>query len=154
MGSHRKVIRRFLILLISVAVVSFASVVPLAVPTFLRFTPPLSLVLPPITLPQPPPSLVLLHPPTLTHTPPPQAPAANIIRKEKYVVNQTGGGEARWSIAGGSASRGNSPIRPLVVVGEKHQPAPVLTPTPKVEPSALLAGIAALTRPGKQASGA
>ena len=83
----------------------------------------------------------------------PLALAANITHKEKYVGDQTCGVEACWSVAGGYAPRRKCPIRPLATVGEGISRPPVLTPVPKVSPSALSAGVSALAHSSGRARG-
>ena len=100
-----------------VAVVSVASAVPLAALTLTRFSPLMSLVLPPAPLPPHPLPLGLLCLPAPPRAPPPPDPAANISRKDKDIGDYTGGGEARWPTAGRSALGGKFPRRPLSVVG-------------------------------------
>ena len=71
-----------------------ASVAPLDAPALPRFSPPLSRITPPSPLPQPLPSLGLLHPPAPTRAPPHQSHAVNIYCRDKEVGDWTSGGEA------------------------------------------------------------
>ena len=106
--------------------ISFTYIFSLAKPALLCVAPPPSLVLPPSPLTPPPLSLGLLCPPALPHASSPPALAANIARRDKDVGNPMGGGEARWSTAGGSALRGKFPSRPLAVVGDGISRPPFL----------------------------
>ena len=106
-------------LLLSIdSVVGVASVVPLAAPAVPRFAPLLSLDILPVPLPPPPPSLGILRLPVPPLAPPPPALYSDIARKDEDVGNRPGGGgEARWSTAGGYAPCGKCPSRPLALVG-------------------------------------
>ena len=66
----------------------------------------------------PPSSLGLLRPLSPPRAPLPPAPAADIVRRGKNISNRTGGVVARWLVAGGSATHGKCPSRPLSLVGD------------------------------------
>ena len=72
----------------------------------------------PTPLPPPRPCRGLLRQPAPLLAPPPPPPAVTIARKDKDVGNWTGGDEACWLAAGGSALCGKIPSRPLAVVAD------------------------------------
>ena len=101
----------------SAAIVSVAPIYPLDAPALPCFYPPMSLGLSLAPLRPPPPSLGLFRPPA----PPARLlprPWPPISRKDEYVGDRTGRGEACWKTAGGSAPRRKCPSRPLAMVGD------------------------------------
>ena len=101
-----------------VTIVADAAAVLVSAPRSPLVLPSLFPFLPPPPAPLPPPSLRLLRPLAPPRAPLPPSPAADIARKDKDVGDRTGGGDAIWSVAGGSAPRSKCTSRPLAVVGD------------------------------------
>ena len=105
------------LLLAAATVVSVTSIAPLNAPALPLFAPLPSLVLPTATLTPPLLFLGLLCLPAPPRAPPPLALAADISRKDKYISDRTGRGEARCPTVGRSAPHRMCPISLLYVVG-------------------------------------
>ena len=121
----------------------------------LRHVAPLpSLIISPNQLPSTPPSLGLLHSPCSARSSPrsprplPWHRLPILICNDKDFVNQTGRGEACYSVADGSVPRGNCPNMPLAVVGDGINRPLFLHWTQKYHPVHCRPAFAAIARTG------